>query len=196
MWDQRYNTPEFVYGEEPNRFLVESTPHLIPGSVLCLAEGEGRNGVFLARRGFRVTAVDSSSVGLKKAEELAARHGVRLHTVVADLAEYAIQPESCDNVVSIFCHLGPEVRRQIHRAVVSGLKPGGILVLEGYTPEQLLLKTGGPPVKEMMMTLEQLQEELLGLECIVGQEIQRDVVEGSLHTGRGAVVQVIARKPL
>ena len=195
MWDQRYNTPEFVYGEEPNSFLVENTQYLMPGSLLCLAEGEGRNGVFLARKGFQVIAVDSSMVGLQKARALAARHKVELRTVVADLAEYVIEPESVDNVVSIFCHLPPEVRKRIHGAVVNGLKPGGVLILEAYTPDQLLLKTGGPPVKEMMMTLGELRSELAGLDFVFAQEIEREVVEGRLHTGVGAVVQVIAKKP-
>ncbi|SHO48821.1 class I SAM-dependent methyltransferase [Desulfopila aestuarii] len=195
MWDQRYNTPEFVYGEEPNSFLVENTQYLMPGSLLCLAEGEGRNGVFLARKGFQVIAVDSSMVGLQKARALAARHKVELRTVVADLAEYVIDPESVDNVVSIFCHLPPEVRKRIHGAVVNGLKPGGVLILEAYTPDQLLLKTGGPPAKEMMMTLGELRSELAGLDFVFAQEIEREVVEGRLHTGVGAVVQVIAKKP-
>jgi len=195
MWDQRYNTPEFVYGEEPNSFLTENIQYLVPGSLLCLAEGEGRNGVFLARSGFQVIAVDASSVGLQKARKLADRHKVDLCTITADLGQYVIAPASVDNVVSIFCHLPPEVRKRVHRGVVNGLKPGGILLLEAYTPDQLLLKTGGPPVKEMMMTLEELRSELAGLDFIFAQEITRKVIEGCLHTGVGAVVQVIARKP-
>jgi len=195
MWDQRYNTAEFVYGEEPNSFLVASVHHLVPGSLLCLAEGEGRNGVFLARKGFQVMAVDSSAVGLQKAGKLAARHKVDLRTVVADLAEYEIEADSVDNIVSIFCHLPPVVRKRVHRAVVHGLRPGGILILEAYTPDQLQLKTGGPPGKEMMMTLHELRSELAGLDFVFARETEREVVEGRLHTGVGAVVQVIARKP-
>lgn len=196
MWDQRYNTPEFVYGEEPNLFLAENYRLLAPGSVLCLAEGEGRNGVFLAKQGFNVTAVDSSRIGLKKAAALARKHLVELQTIVADLAEYTIPKHSFDTVVSIFCHLPPTVRAHVHKTVVSGLKPGGTLLLEAYTPKQLEYKTGGPPNKEMMMTLEALRSELEGLDLVVAQEIDREVIEGSLHTGIGAVVQILARKPL
>jgi len=195
MWDKRYDTPDFVYGEEPNTFLVENVHHLVPGSLLCLAEGEGRNGVYLAQNGFEVTAVDASSVGLEKAMKLAARNNVELLTVVTDLAEYVIEPESVDNIVSIFCHLPTAVRKKVHRDAVNGLRPGGVLLLEAYTPDQLLLKTGGPPVKEMLMTLEELRSELTGLEFILAQEIRRPVIEGFLHTGVGAVVQVVARKP-
>lgn len=194
MWDQRYNTPDFIYGEEPNDFLRANVSLLTPGAVLCLAEGEGRNGVFLARQGFEVTAVDSSQVGLKKAESLASSHQVRLCTVVADLAEYTIPPQHFDTIVSIFCHLPPVVRARVHQATVAGLKPGGTLILEAYTPKQLEYKTGGPPAKEMMMSLGVLESELAGLHFIIAQEIEREVIEGSLHTGMGAVVQILAKK--
>lgn len=195
MWDERYNTSEFVYGETPNQFLVEHCRYLRPGDVLCLAEGEGRNGVFLAKNGWHVIAVDSSSVGLGKAKILAARNQVEMDTVVADLADYPIAANSVDNVVSIFCHLPAAVRKRLHRAVVAGLRPGGMLLLEAYTPRQLELKTGGPPTREMMMTLKELENELEGLDFLIARELEREVVEGRLHTGKGAVVQLVARKP-
>ncbi len=194
VWDQRYATDEYVYGTAPNDFLRESASSLPPGRVLCLAEGEGRNSVFLAGMGFRVTAVDGSAVGLAKAQKLAAEAAVTVDHIVADLAEFRIEPESWDGVVSIFCHLPPPVRRQLHAGVVAGLKPGGVLILEAYTPRQLEYGTGGPPHAELMMTLAGLQEELAGLEFLHGAELEREVFEGRLHTGRGAVVQVVARK--
>ena len=194
-WDERYDTVDFVYGREPNAFLAEVSEQIPPGDVLCLAEGEGRNAVFLARQGHRVVAVDSSVVGLAKAARLAEESGVRIETVTADLTEFAIDPGRWDAIVSIFCHLPPQLRRALHRKVVEGLRPGGLFILEAYTPAQLALRTGGPPTEEMMMTLAGLREELAGLEFLHGREIERDVVEGRLHTGRGAVVQVVARKP-
>ena len=194
-WDDRYDTVDFVYGREPNAFLAEVSGMIPPGDVLCLAEGEGRNAVFLARQGHRVVAVDSSAVGLAKAARLAEESGVRIETVAADLTEFAMEPARWDAIISIFCHLPPFVRRALHRKVVEGLRPGGLFILEGYTPAQLALRTGGPPTEEMMMTLADLREELAGLEFLQGREIERDVVEGQLHTGRGAVVQVVARKP-
>jgi SAM-dependent methyltransferase len=166
-----------------------------PGDVLCLAEGEGRNAVFLARRGHRVLAVDSSAVGLAKAAQLAEEHGVRIETLTADLADFVIEPGCWDAIVSIFCHVPPSIRRTLHRQVVAGLRPGGLFVLEAYTPAQLELRTGGPPTVELLMTLADLREELAGLEFLQAREIERDVVEGRLHTGRGAVVQIVARKP-
>lgn len=195
MWDERYDTADFVYGREPNAFLAAVSGMISPGDVLCLAEGEGRNAVFLARQGHRVVAVDSSSVGLAKAQRLAQESGVRIETVVADLAHFPLEPGRWDAIVSIFCHLPPQVRRSLHRQAVQGLRPGGLFILEAYTPAQLALRTGGPPSEEMMMTLAALRDELAGLEFLQGRELERDVVEGRLHTGRGAVVQVVARKP-
>jgi len=194
-WDERYHGADYVYGTEPNDFLRSRIGELPPGRILCLAEGEGRNAVFLAEHGFTVTAVDQSSVGLAKAELLAAQRGVRIETVVADLADFAINPQSWDGIVSIFAHTPPPVRRHIHSEVVSGLKPGGILLLEAYRPEQLQYKTGGPPVADMMMSLELLRAELFGLEFDYAAETVRDINEGRLHTGQGAVVQLLAHKP-
>ncbi|QVW35817.1 class I SAM-dependent methyltransferase [Geobacter sulfurreducens] len=194
-WNERYDTEEFVYGREPNAFLAGVSAMMPPGDVLCLAEGEGRNAVFLARQGHRVLAVDASAVGLSKAARLAEEHGVRIETLTTDLADLVIEPGRWDAIVSIFCHVPPPVRRVLHRQAVAGLHPGGLFVLEAYTPAQLELRTGGPPTIELLMTLADLREELAGLEFLQAREIERDVVEGRLHTGRGAVVQIVARKP-
>lgn len=194
-WDERYDGADYVYGTEPNDFLVSQLGNLPPGRVLCLAEGEGRNAVFLAEHGFAVTAVDQSVVGLAKAERLAAQRGVQIETIVADLADFSIAPRSWDGIVSIFAHTSPPVRRHVHSEVVRGLKQGGAFLLEAYRPEQLEYKTGGPPVVEMMMTLLMLQAELPGLDFEYAEESIRDVHEGKLHVGQGAVVQLLARKP-
>jgi len=195
MWDERYQSEDFVYGTEPNDFLLSQIDNLPPGRILCLAEGEGRNAVFLAEQGFTVTGVDQSSVGLAKAERLAAQRGVRIEALVADLAGFHIDTESWDCIVSIFAHTPPPVRRHIHREVVRGLKPGGVFVLEAYRPEQLQCKTGGPPVAEMMMDLSGLRAELAGLDFEYAEESVREIREGPLHHGSGAVVQIRARKP-
>lgn len=195
MWDARYQGDNFVYGLEPNDFLRSQIEHMPKGRVLCLAEGEGRNGVFLAEHGFTVTAVDLSPVGLEKAHRLAQTRGVDIATVVADLAEFRVEPAAWDGIVSIFAHMPPDARRHLHGEVVRGLRPGGVFVLEAYRPEQLEFGTGGPPSAEMMMTLDELRVELAGLDFEFAQETVRDVHEGPLHHGRGAVVQLRARKP-
>ena len=151
MWDQRYDTEEYVYGTAPNEFLVAHAARIPKGHVLCLGEGEGRNGVWLAEQGYRVTAVDSSSVGLAKARRLAEARGVSLETVAADLAEYDLGEVAWDGIVSIFCHVPMDLRRDLHSRVVRALRPGGAFLLEAYTPRQLALATGGPPTAELMM---------------------------------------------
>jgi len=197
MWDQRYREPGFAYGTEPNDCLAANAERYLrpKGEVLCLAEGEGRNAVFLARGGFRVTGVDSSAVGLEKARALAERQGVDIRTVVADLRDFDLGVARWDGIVSIWCHTPSDLRERLHRAVVSALKPGGVFLLEAYTPKQIELGTGGPPTAELMMTLAAVRTELTGLELLVAEEKTREVREGSYHDGVSAVLQVIARKP-
>lgn len=194
-WDERYEGDDYVYGVSPNAFLESTVDRLPAGRILCLAEGEGRNAVFLAERGLIVTAVDQSSVGLAKAQRLAHERGVEIETIVADLAEFHVGLEAWDGIVSIFAHMPRAARQHLHSEVVGGLRPGGVLLLEAYRPEQLQFGTGGPPDVEMMMDLEGLRAELAGLEFEYAQEAIREVHEGRLHTGIGAVVQVLARKP-
>jgi 2-polyprenyl-3-methyl-5-hydroxy-6-metoxy-1,4-benzoquinol methylase len=199
MWDQRYSEPGYVYGTEPNDFLKDEFKRIPEaGKVLCLAEGEGRNAVFLAAQGYRVTAVDQSEVGLHKAEKLAAEKGVSITTQVADLANYNPGENRWDGIVSIAAHIPPSARKNLHKHVVQGLKPDGVLILEAYTERQLEMDgTGGPPVtqKELFMSLSQLKEELAGLQFIIGLETEREVNEGKYHRGKSAVVQVVAVKP-
>jgi SAM-dependent methyltransferase len=195
FWDSRYSEPGYTYGTEPNEFLVSAARYIPVGRVLCLAEGEGRNAVYLAGLGHAVTAVDSSSVGMKKAAELAKSRNVSITTVVADLAEFVIEPDHWDGIVSIFCHLPPELRARVHRASVAGLRPGGVFVLEAYTPLQLELRTGGPQSLELLMTLDMLKEELRGLELLEAREVERVVNEGHFHRGPGAVVQIVGVRP-
>jgi len=194
MWDERYTSETYVYGTEPNRFLAENTQRLPKGKVLCLAEGEGRNAVHLARAGYQVTAVDASEVGRAKALKLAEKHKVTIDYQLADLACFDLGIEQWDGIVSIFCHLPPALRQSVHQRLVRALKSNGVLLLEAYTPNQLKLGTGGPKEANMMMSVESLEKELKPLHFRHLLELQRDVMEGSAHTGPGAVVQAIAIK--
>jgi len=195
FWDDRYAAEDYAYGLDPNAFVAEMAMYIPDGPVLCLAEGEGRNAVYLAKLSHRVTAVDQSAMGLAKALRLAETTGVVIETVHADLESFEIIPGAWAGIVATFAHLPPALRRRVHAAVVQGLKPGGVFILEAYTPAQLALGTGGPKVPELLMTLDNLRDELCGLEFIVAREIERDVTEGSFHHGRGAVVQILARCP-
>ncbi|MBX3737463.1 MAG: class I SAM-dependent methyltransferase [Candidatus Didemnitutus sp.] len=195
FWDNRYSTSGFVFGTEPNDFLRSVADRIPAGPVLCLAEGEGRNAVFLATRGHAVTATDLSSAGLAKAQTLAAQRGVALTTQVADLAAYAIAPGAWSGIVATFMHLPPELRRAVLVRAAAGLRPGGVFVMEAYTPAQIPNNTGGPKDPALLPTLELLRAELPGLEFEIGRELERDVHEGGGHTGRSAVVQILARQP-
>ncbi len=196
MWNQRYSEPGYAYGTEPNDFLREALPKLPRGRALCLGEGEGRNAVFLAQKGYDVTAVDLAEVGLKKAEALAKERGVGLSTVVADLAQYEVAPAAWDVIVSVWCHMPREDRALLHARCVKGLKPGGAFVLEGYSPRQLELRTGGPPSLALLMKLDDVKAELAGLDFAVARELDRDIHEGKYHQGKSAVVQVLGFKPV
>jgi SAM-dependent methyltransferase len=196
-WNQRYATADYYYGTEPNDFLREQAHRIRPsGSVLCLAEGEGRNAVFLAAQGHDVVALDSSSAGLAKAECLARERAVIIQTVLADLTAYPLGTGTWDGVVSIWCHLPADARRALHRDVVAALRPGGVFLLESYTPAQLALKTGGPQTADLLPRLDALREELDGLSFDIAIEREREIHEGRGHNGRSAVVQILATKPL
>lgn len=194
MWDEKYSVNEYVYGTTPNDFLFSMTDRLKKGRVLCLAEGEGRNAVYLAKNGFVAVAVDSSRVGLQKANRLALENDVSIETVLTDLADFTITENSWDSIVSIFCHLPPDLRKHVHEGVATGLKTGGTFLLEAYTPAQLEFGTGGPSSAALMMDLVSLRSELKGLRVLHGLETVRNVHEGRSHSGKAAVVQILAEK--
>jgi SAM-dependent methyltransferase len=194
-WDERFSEPGFAYGTEPNEFIVSVADRIPQGKVLSLAEGEGRNAVYLASLGYQVTGVDGSEVGLRKAAQLAKERGVTITTVHADLGKFEIEPEQWDGIIACFCHLPPAIRIPLHQAAVRGLKPGGVFVLEAFSKEQLAYGTGGPQSLDMLMSLDELKVELAGLELVHAVQIERPVQEGRGHTGLASVVQLLGRKP-
>ena len=194
MWDQRYGTQDYAYGTEPNDFLKAPFRQIPQGRVLSLAEGEGRNAVFLAKHGYRVTAVDASRVGLDKAQRLAQENNVAIECVQADLADFTPGDNEWDGIISIFCPLPSGIRRALYARLEKALKPGGVFLLEAYTPAQANNDTGGGKDTDTMQTSATLRQELAGLHFVHLQELERPVIEGRYHTGLGAVVQAIAVK--
>lgn len=195
FWNQRYQEEEFAYGEEPNDFLREVAHRLQPQSrVLCLAEGQGRNAVWLAQQGHDVVAVDMAEQGLERAHELAARRGVKIETVHADLAEWVPEANSYDAVVAIFAHLPPPARVAMHQRASDALREGGWAIIELYSPRQLEYKTGGPPVLELLVEPHHLQAEFEGLHFEHLEEKIREIAEGAYHRGTSSVVQMLAQK--
>jgi hypothetical protein len=201
FWNQRFASEVYAYGTAPNDFLRLQADRLQPlptgAPVLCLADGEGRNGVWLAGQGFAVTSVDLSDAGLAKANALAARQGVTISTVNADVTSYELGQSRWAAIVNIFMHLPSQSRRDLHRRCVAAMQPGGLFVYEAYGPGQLALGTGGPKDPDLLPSLADVLHDFVGLD---GTETLhqfagvRPVIEGALHSGNGEVVQVVVRR--
>ena len=196
FWDTRYRDQEYVYGVSPNDFLREHASLFKAGDhVLSLAEGEGRNAVFLAQRGCAVRGVDFSAEGRKKALQLAHTQGVKIDYDVADLTHYEMGDAHWDGIVSIFCHLVDRARPILYQSIKRGLKPGGVLLHESYNKKQLKYDTGGPRDATHLPSLEELQSGFDDFEIILARDIEREIQEGPYHHGLGAVTQFVARRP-
>ena len=197
MWNQRYDRPDYLFGTEPAAFLAREGGRLAPGSkVLSVADGEGRNGVWLAGQGHKVTAFDSSDVALDKAWALAKVQGVSVDFRYADILGWVWTPEAFDAVVGIFIQfLSPAERAVVFEGMKRTLEPGGILLLHGYAPRQIEYATGGPKVRENMYSLDLLREAFAGLEVLRAEDYDALIEEGSGHSGKSGLIDFIARKP-
>ena len=197
-WNGRFAAPGFVFGTAPNAFLVSQSMRLSPGmSALCVADGEGRNSVWLARQGLAVTAFDFSPVGLAKAKAFAARAGVAIDYRLADVNDWNWDERRYDLVAGIFIQfVGPVERARLFAGMARALKPGGVLLLEGYGPKQLEYATGGPKKLENLYTEALLGESFRDLEILHLAAYDAEVDEGAGHKGMSALVDLVARKPV
>lgn len=196
FWNARYKTEAYLYGAEPNDFLREHAGLFRLGDrVLSLAEGEGRNAVFLAEQGCSVRGVDFSPEGQTKALALAKARGVAIDYVLADLTRYDMGCDAWDGIVSIFCHMSSHDRPPLYAAIKAALKPGGIFVLEGYNAAQLSCCTGGPKDADYLTSLDMLIDAFKGFKIVLARDTVHDIREGLGHTGSGSVTQFIVRKP-
>lgn len=198
VWDERFAKADgYLFGDEPNRFLAAEAHRLQPGqAVLCLADGEGRNGVFLAGRGLDVLSVDLSPVALDKARRLAESRGVALRLEEANLATWAWPVERFDAVVGIFFQFaGPALRERLFSAIRRALKPGGLVLLQGYRPEQLAYGTGGSPDAENLYTEAILRTAFEGFDILHLRAHDEAIREGRAHDGMSALIDLVARKP-
>ena len=195
MWDERFGQAEPVYGEHPNAYLRAQVFRLTPGGkVLVPGDGYGRNGLWLAKQGFQVSTVDLSPVGVERARKAAQAAGLAMTIEEADLATWTWPDSEFDAVASIFLHLPPEVRPKIHARMLSALKPGGLLIIEAFTPAQLQNSSGGPKQVELLYTAEILRKDFAEADALELLEVEIDLDEGRLHRGRAAVVHGIFRK--
>ena len=184
FWDEKFSIGDYFYGKKANEFL-QSISHLFkPESrILCIAEGEGRNAVFLAGLGHEVSCVDFSIMGKKKALALAQELGVKINYEISDLESYDFSNDRWDVIVSIFAHFPSAVRESIHNHVFAGLKPGGMLVIESYTLEQLKYKTGGPQDPSMLYSKTLLQSDFPKVQWQHLDEGIKTLSEGIGHQG-------------
>lgn len=196
FWDDRYSRDEYVFGEAPNAFLAAQADRLPrSGRALAVADGEGRNGVWLAEQGLDVLSLDASPVGLDKARKLAQRRGVELEARLLDIADYDWPAEAFDVVAGIFFQFaGPQLRDAIFAGMVRTLTPGGLLIIEGYGHRQLEYKTGGPGIPENLYSGALLAEKFAALEILHLSDEDRELAEGLTHVGRSHVVDLVARK--
>jgi SAM-dependent methyltransferase len=196
-WDRRYAGDDFLFGSEPNAWLREHAHHWQAGQrVLSVADGEGRNSVWLAREGLQVDAFDISEVAVAKARRLAASQGVAVSFSVADCDGFCWPQARYDGVAAIFVQFAdPALRARLFSRMVDCLKPGGVLVLQGYTPRQLEYRTGGPPQAFHLYTEPMLREAFAAMDLITLREYDAEVREGTGHRGRSALIGLVARRP-
>lgn len=197
MWNQRYAGEAYLFGERPNAFLAREAGRLARGArVLAVADGEGRNGVWLAEQGCSVLSLDASPVAQDKARRLAAARGVTLDFELADLTAWAWPEAAFDAIAAIFIQFaGPALRAELFAGMTRALKPGGVLLLEGYRPEQLAYGTGGPRIEENLYTEAMLREAFPGFEIELLAAYDAAIEEGAGHSGMSALIDLVARKP-
>ena len=199
FWNKRFNTPDYIFGKAPNEYLeVQAKHHLKQGdSVLCVADGEGRNSVWLAKQGMQVDAFDVSEIALSKAIALATEEGVQVQFSLASSDTWDWQPNHYDAVVGIFIQFAdPVMRTRLFAQMVSTLKPGGVLIIQGYTPKQLEFKTGGPSILEHLYTEDMIRALIGDLEPIDLCLYEKELSEGPKHTGKSALLGLVACKPV
>jgi len=195
-WEARFSAPGYLFGKEPNGFLKSKAHLLKPGQkALSIADGEGRNGVFLAEQGLDVLAIDISPTALAKSQALAKERGVTLRTELADLATWNWPAAAFDVVVAIFFQFcTPTERAQVFANIKRALKPGGLLLMQGYRPEQLVYKTGGPSEVENLYTRALLEQAFGDFASLEIDEYDSVINEGAGHGGMSALIDLVGRK--
>lgn len=194
MWDERYSRESFVYGINPNAFFKEELLKLKVGRVLLPAEGEGRNAVFAAGQSWEVVAFDQSEQGRLKALELANKNQVDIDYEIAGFEDFISEKESFDCIALVYAHVSEDKRKHYHQLISKYLKPGGVLILEGFSKEQLSKKSGGPGQLGLLFSKENLLADFSGLETISLEEMDVELSEGEFHQGKASVIRYVGKK--
>jgi len=197
FWNQRFNQQEFIFGKEPNEYLaLQAKAYLKPNQkVLCIADGEGRNGVWLARQGMQVVGFDVSDIALEKAKQFAKDNQVEIAYSLSDTDSFHWQENIYDAVIGIFIQFAePQMRARIFQQAYRALKPGGIFILQGYTPKQLKYKTGGPSLIDHLYTEEMIRELTKEFQIVDLRCYEKELNEGARHAGMSALLGLVAKK--
>ena len=196
MWDKRFSTPDYVFGEEPNAFLVSQAALIGKGQALAVADGEGRNSVWLAQQGLSVDAFDFSSPAIVKAQALAAKHKVKVNFTCSDWQSFDWPTAHYDLVAGIFFQFAaPDERTQLFEKINKSMKPGGLLIIQGYGKNQLKYNTGGPGKLDHLYDDALMREAFADYEVLVCNTYETSITEGAGHSGMSALVGFVARKP-
>ena len=195
MWDERFSQHELIYGEKPNAFLAEQSSRFSRGMKLLVpADGYGRNGIWLAKQGFNVHTVDLSPIGVERARKAALAAGANLPIEQADLTTWNWPAKQFDGVLAIFLHLAPSDRTKVHASMLRTAKPGGLIILEAFSPAQLQHNSGGPKQVELLYTAEMLRQDFASADPLLLEEKETHISEGYMHSGSAAVVRAVFRK--
>lgn len=194
FWNERYGNEEFAYGTEPNEFFAEQLDKLTPGKLLLPAEGEGRNAVYAASKGWEVTAFDSSEEGRKKALKLAQNKNVSINYILEDLTSFSFQPAHFDVIGLIYVHQPESIRKKFHQDLITCLKPEGKIILEAFTPSQIGRNSGGPQTSERLYTKDILDKDFKSLSQLLIWDEEVELDEGKYHSGRASVIRMIGVK--
>jgi 2-polyprenyl-3-methyl-5-hydroxy-6-metoxy-1,4-benzoquinol methylase len=194
FWNERYATQEYAYGVEPNQYFKEQLEKLNPGKILFLAEGEGRNAVYAAKSGWHVFAFDPSTEGKRKAEKLASANGVSIDYQIAGYENAHFTPHFFDCIVLIFAHTHPLKRTEVHQKLTSFLKPGGTLILEGFSKNQIFYNSGGPRDVNMLFSKEEMESDFDLFSGLTIVETETILNEGPFHQGIASVIRVLGVK--
>jgi 2-polyprenyl-3-methyl-5-hydroxy-6-metoxy-1,4-benzoquinol methylase len=194
FWNERFGTKQYAYGTEPNQFYKRQLKKLDTGTILFPAEGEGRNAVYAATQGWQVTAFDPSIEGKRKAENLAKKNNVKIDYQIDNYEFVDFTKESFNCIVLIFAHIHPLKRKEYHQKLISFLKPGGTLILEGFSKNQIKNNTGGPRDVEMLFSIEELEVDFASFSKLEITETETFLNEGQFHQGISSVIQVLGTK--
>ncbi|NOX86783.1 MAG: class I SAM-dependent methyltransferase [Chlorobi bacterium] len=194
MWDERYASNSFIYGRKPNAFFKKQISRLMPGKILLPAEGEGRNAVFAARLGWEVVAFDNSTEARKKALKLASERGVNIDYRLISYDEFDYKTNDFDAIALIYAHVPGKIRQSLYRKMLEFLKPGGMVILEGFSKKQLRNNSGGPKDIDLLFSKEELKDDFLSLSEINMRETEITLNEGEFHKGNASVIRMTGKK--